>query len=274
MERTIAFIGAGNMGGALLERVCAQGDPLSVVMTRRDGEKGKAQAQRLGCFWAPTGAGAAAQARYVMLCVKPQNLFEVLEGLLPAMREARARGERQVLVSIAAGTALAKLEGALEAAGLDAPVIRVMPNTPAAIGQGILFMALGKNAQEKDAAELEGLLAPCGLVQRVSEAQLEMGGALAGCGPAFAYLFIEALADGGVEIGLPRAMAQTWAAQMVLGAADMVLRTGRHPGELKDAVCSPGGSTIAGVAALERRAFRAAAAEAVKAAYDKALHMG
>jgi len=209
-----------------------------------------------------------------MLCVKPQNLFSVLDGLLPGMRAAARCGVQQVVVSIAAGVSLDRIQAALERAELAAPVIRVMPNTPAAIGQGVLFLAQGKNVNQKDVDDLVALLAPCGLVQRVSEAQLEMGGALAGCGPAFVYLFLEALADGGVEIGLPREMAQKWAAQTVLGAADMVLRTGQHPGALKDAVCSPGGSTIAGVAALEKRAFRAAAAEAVKAAYEKALRMG
>jgi len=273
MEKKMAFIGAGNMGGPLLERVCAHFDPLQVIMTRRDQEKGMAQAKALGCCWASTGTQAAAKAKFIMLCVKPQNLFPTLDGLLSGMQNAAAQGIQQVLVSIAAGVGLDKLEAALETAGLAVPVIRVMPNTPAAIGRGVLFMALGKNTREEDAMELEALLSPCGLIQRVSEPQLEMGGALAGCGPAFVYLFVEALADGGVEIGLPRSMAQTWAAQTVMGAADMVLRTGRHPGELKDAVCSPGGSTIAGVAALEGRAFRAAAAEAVKAAYYKTLNM-
>jgi len=274
MEKAMAFIGAGSMGGALLERVCAKLDPAQVVMTRRDKEKGMAQAEALGCAWADTGAQAARDARYVMLCVKPQNLFEVLDGLTPGLRGAVKAGRTPVVVSIAAGVTLAKLEAALTRAKLDLPVVRVMPNTPAAIGDGVLFLSPGTRVGEEDAAGLEALLAPCGLLQRVSEAQLEMGGALAGCGPAFVYLFIEALADGGVEIGLPRTMAQAWAAQTVLGAADMVLKTGRHPGALKDAVCSPGGSTIAGVAALENRAFRAAAAEAVKAAYAKAQKMG
>lgn len=274
MEKVMAFIGAGSMGGALLERVCAHTDPRQVVMTRRDSESGQIQARELGCLWAPTGSEAVEEARYIMLCVKPQDLFGVLEGLLPGMHTAAEKGLRQVVVSIAAGVTLERLEAALHTAGLDTPVVRVMPNTPAAIGQGMLFMAAGAGAREEDMAELEGLLSSCGLTVQVSQAQLEMGGTLAGCGPAFVYLFIEALADGGVEIGLPRAMAQTWAAQMVSGAAEMVLHTGRHPGELKDAVCSPGGSTIAGVAALERGAFRATAAEAVKAAYRRALEMG
>ncbi len=270
MERKIAFIGAGSMGGALLERVCEHmEDPRAAVMTRRDADKGAQQARRLGCTWAPDAARAAQGAHYILLCVKPKDIFGVLDNILPTLQSNREAGRRSAVVSIAAGVPLSELEGRLAAAGLDVPAARLMPNTPAAVGEGVLFLTCGKGFTQEDRQGLSELLAPCGLVEQVSEEQLEMGGALAGCGPAFVYLFLEALADGAVEIGLPRAEAQRWAARTVLGASEMVLRTGRHPGALKDAVCSPGGSTIAGVAALESRAFRAAAAEAVKAAYRR-----
>ncbi len=269
METIAAFIGAGSMGGVLLEQTCSQISPACVTVHRRNAAAGKAQAKRLGCVWAATGAAAVRDARYVMLCVKPQNLFAVLDGLLPAMRETAQSGPRQVLVSIAAGVSLEELEARLETAELALPVIRVMPNTPAAVGRGVLLTAMGRRARAEDLEGLRAMLSGCGTLQTVTEAQLDMGCAISGCGPAFVYLFIEALADGGVEIGLPRDMAQDWAARTVQGAAEMVLKTGLHPGALKDAVCSPGGSTIAGVAALERRAFRSAAAQAVVEAYQR-----
>ncbi len=274
MERQIAFIGAGNMGGALLGRVCAQTDPRQVALHRRTETVGMAQAAMLGCVWESSGAAAVKGTRYIMLCVKPQGIWEVLGGLLPAMREEAAAGRRQVLVSIAAGVTIAALEEKLAAAGLDLPVIRVMPNTPVALGEGVVLISPGRSATEEDHRGIAALLEGCGLIERVDERQLDLGCALSGCGPAFVYMFIEALADGGVEIGLPRSLAQTWAAQTVLGAAEMALKTGEHPGALKDAVCSPGGATIAGVAALERRAFRAAAAGAVKAAYERSSRLG
>lgn len=272
MEYTydISFIGAGNMGGALLERVCAgMEDPGRVCIHRRNSALGEEQAQRLGCAWSATGAEAVKGARYVMLCVKPQNLFAVLDGLLPAMWAAAAAGRRQTLVSIAAGVTLDRLEGELTPSELDLPVIRLMPNTPCAVGKGVILVAPGKNADEETLSGLKRLLAPCGRLLDVSESQLDMGCAISGCGPAFAYLFLEALADGGVEIGLPRSLAQTLAAQTLLGAADLALQSGQHPGALKDAVCSPGGATIAGVSVLESHAFRAAVMSAVVASYEK-----
>jgi pyrroline-5-carboxylate reductase len=258
-----AFIGAGNMGGALLERVCQGVPPADIVLYRPNRALGESQCARLGCTLADSGEAAVRDAKYVFLCVKPQVLKDVLTGLIPALRENQAAGGAPVLVSIAAGVTLETLEAILKEGGLDIPVIRVMPNTPAAIGQGILLIAPGSTAGEADYTGLTALLAQCGLLERVTQRELDLGMSIAGCGPAFVYLFIEALADGGVQIGLSRAKAQTWAAQMVTGAAQMVLQTGKHPGQLKDEVCSPGGTTIAGVAELEKMAFRAAAAQAV-----------
>lgn len=274
MKDKFAFIGAGSMGGVILDRVCGAVDPAQVLVYRPNRRAGEAQAARLGCVLAGSGADAVRKAKYILLCVKPQVLPEVLAGLLPAMKEAAAAGLRQVVVSIAAGIRLEAISAILDTAGLNLPVVRIMPNTPSAIGQGVLLMAPDDKAGEEDCAELERALSGCGLLERVTERELDLGSAIAGCGPAFVYLFIEALADGGVQIGLPRDKAQTWAAQMVAGAAGMVLRSGQHPGALKDAVCSPGGTTIAGVAALEQRAFRSAAAQAVVAAYEKNCKLG
>lgn len=270
----IAFIGAGNMGGAIVRGVCKALDPSGVVIYRPNLEAAAALSAETGCCVAASGVEAARQAKYVMLCVKPQVLRPVLEDLLPALKEAAESGVKQVVVSIAAGITIDTIKGILAAAGLGLPVVRIMPNTPAAIGEGVLLMAPDGAISDEDYAGLEQALACCGLLERTTERYLDMGSAISGCGPAFVYLFIEALADGGVQIGLPRDKAQTWAAKMVAGAAEMVLQTGKHPGALKDAVCSPGGTTIAGVAELEKRAFRSAAAQAVVAAYEKNSKLG
>ncbi len=270
----IAFIGAGNMGGALVRGACRAISPADVVIYRPTAAAAEALAAETGCRTAQSGAAAAKGARYVVLCVKPQIICPVLEDLLPALRESVESGLRPVVVSIAAAVQLDVIEQVLSAGGLELPVVRVMPNTPSAIGKGVLLTAPGDGVSEEEYAGLEQVLSGCGLVERVSESELDLGSTVAGCGPAFVYLFIEGLADGGVQIGLPRDKAQKWAAEMVTGAAEMVLRTGAHPGVLKDAVCSPGGTTIEGVAALEARGFRSAAAQAVAAAWKKTCDLG
>ena len=267
--KRIAFIGAGNMGGAIVRGACKALEPSEVVIYEPNRAAAEALSAETGCCVAASGGEAVRQAKYVMLCVKPQVFRPVVEGLLPALREGMEAGEERVVVSIAAGITIDTIKGLLAAGGLDLPVVRIMPNTPASIGEGVLLMAPDGIVGEDDFVGLEQALACCGLLERTTERYLDMGSAISGCGPAFVYLFIEALADGGVQIGLPRDKAQTWAAKMVAGAAEMVLQSGRHPGELKDAVCSPGGTTIAGVAALEKNAFRSAAAQAVVAAYEK-----
>ena len=270
----IAFIGAGNMGGALVRGACQALDPKEVIIYEPSREKAAALSAQTGCQVADSGEQAVRSARYVVLCVKPQVLAPVVEGLLPALKAGAEAGEHRVVVSIAAGVQVEAIDRMLAQAGLEMPVVRIMPNTPAAIGQGVLLMAPGPRVSQEDYAGLERALCRCGMLERVTQQQLDQGSAISGCGPAFVYLFIEALADGGVQIGLPRDKAQAWAAQMVAGAAGMVLQTGMHPGQLKDAVCSPGGTTIAGVARLEQGAFRSLAAQAVVAAYEKNSQLG
>ena len=245
-----AFIGTGNMGAPLIQAAC-----------RAVG------AEELGCAVAQDNRAAAAQAEYIVLCVKPQMMEGVLSELAPAL------GEGQAVVSIAAGLTCGTLRGWLAGAQGRPALLRVMPNTPAAIGKGMLALCAEAGAEEY-LAGVEDLLAPAGRVERIAEGQMDAFSAVAGCGPAFVYPFIEALADGGVKVGLPRGQAVTYAAQMVLGAAAMVLESGKHPGQLKDEVCSPGGSTIAGVAALEERGFRSAAIQAVEAAFRRNQELG
>ena len=256
MTGTIAFIGAGNMGGAIAEAVCRGTAPEQVVVYNPTREKSEALAARCGCTVADSAEAAAAACRYVVLGVKPQIFDGVLRGLLPCLTP------EHVVVSIAAGVPLSRIEAILAEGGLENPVVRTMPNTPVAVGQGLVLLCPNEKA-EPFMDELSALLAPCGLVERATEREIDLGMAVFSCSPAFVYLFIEAMADGGVQLGLPRDKSQRYAAQAVLGSAAMVLGTGRHPGQLKDEVCSPGGYTIRGVHALEEAGFRAAAAEAV-----------
>ena len=252
-----AFIGTGNMGAPLVGAACKALGAEQVVITNRTRAKAEALAERLGCAVAEDNRSAAAQAEVVFLCVKPQMLRGVAEELAPVL------GAGQTVVSIAAGLTLETIRGWLAGAPAAPALVRIMPNTPAAIGRGMLALSAEAGTPEARIRAVEAMLAPAGLVERIAEGQMDAFSAVAGCGPAFVYPFIEALADGGVMVGLPRGQAMTYAAQMVLGAAAMVLESGKHPGQLKDEVCSPGGSTIAGVAALEKNGFRSAAIQAV-----------
>ena len=160
-----------------------------------------------------------------------------------------------------------------ELAGEDFPVIRIMPNTPASVGEGMIQYCSSNVTAEEEEAFLR-IMAPAGRLDAVPESLIDAASCVSGCGPAWVYQFIEALADGGVACGLPRTKAQEYAAQMVLGSAKLVLESGKHPGELKDAVCSPGGSTIQGVRVLEEHGLRGAVMDAVIASYNKTKEMG
>ncbi len=263
-----AFIGAGNMGGALIQAACEALGPEQVVITDHAYAKAEELAGKLGCTAVQDNGEALRQAEYVFLCVKPQVMEGVVKALVPALREK----PDTVLVTIAAGIQIATLRGWL--GDCSPAILRIMPNTPAAIGMGMLALTGEPEAKEEHYQAVEAILAKAGRVERLTEGQIDAFSAVAGCGPAFVYPFIEALADGAVKVGLPRQQAMVYAAQMVLGSAAMVLESGKHPGQLKDEVCSPGGSTIAGVAALEARAFRSAAIEAVEAAYRKTVDLG
>ena len=209
----------------------------------------------------------AAGCTYVFLGVKPQMMADLLAQIGPVLA---ARTDRFVLVTMAAGLTMARIRAM---AGGDYPMIRIMPNTPVAVGEGVIqYDCL--DVTEVEVSQFRAMLAQGGLLDPLPEKLIDAGSAVSGCGPAFADLFLEALADGGVACGLPRAKAQAYAAQMLLGAAKLALESGQHPGQLKDAVCSPGGSTIAGVRALEQRAFRAAVMEAVEAAWKRNRELG
>ena len=212
-----------------------------------------------------TNIDVAAQSDVVFLCVKPQQMIDVLAGLRGHLTE------KHLVISIAAGITLGALHGGL---GHGPRLVRVMPNTPCLVGEGASGYCLAAGALNDDAALVDRLLNSVGRAQRVDEKLLDAVTGLSGSGPAFAFIMIEALADAGVRVGLPRAVAQSLAAQTLLGSAKMVLETGEHPASLKDQVASPGGTTIAGIAALEAHGLRGALIAAVEAATARAQELG
>lgn len=210
---------------------------------------------------------AARFAEVLVLATKPDQVVAALAEI----QETLTSKKNYVVVSIAAGVTIAKLESALPD---GARVIRVMPNTPALIGESASAFATGKNATAADGALATKLLSAVGMAYPVKESLLDAVTGLSGSGPAYVYQFIEALSDGGVASGLPREIATKLAAQTVAGAARMVLQTGQHPGALKDQVTSPGGTTIEGVHELEKGKMRATVMNAVRAATEKSKKLG
>ena len=237
----IGFIGMGNMGTAILEGLLKEREPQEMLFTAAHREKMEAVTARTGVPHAASNSQCAAQSEYLILAVKPQYFEQVFGEIRESLRPG------QIVISLAPGLTIAGLR---ERMGGKVRVVRAMPNTPALLGEGMT-----------GAAWEEGSL--------TEERLMDAVGCVSGCSPAFVYMFIEALADGGVKYGLPRKTAYEMAAQAVLGSAKMVLETGKHPGQLKDEVCSPGGTTIAGVSAQEEGAFRSCVIRAADACYEK-----
>lgn len=274
MDKKLAFIGTGNMGGALIKAVCRTIDPQQVFITNRNPEKAEQLAEETGCRTVQTNQEAVREGDYIFLCVKPQGMGEVLKEISPVLNQCMEKNQPRALISIAAGLTIEGLRDMLEGECRKLPWMRIMPNTPVAVGKGLLALAADDQTPEFMVADMEHSLSQAGRMERIPEGLMDQFTVVGGCSPAFVYVFLEALADGGVRIGLPRQQALTYAAQAVLGAASMVLETGQHPGSLKDAVCSPNGSTIAGVAALEKAGFRSAAMEAVWEGYQRNVELG
>ena len=262
-EFKFGFIGTGNMGGALARAVGKTVPGEDMIVADKDTAKAAATAEEIGCGFG-TNKDAAAKAKYLFLGVKPQILPALVEEIKPVLA---GREDRFVLVSMAAGVTVARLH---EMLGKEYPVIRIMPNTPVSVGEGMIEYAASKGVTPDETDEFCAALSGAGKLDRLDEKLMDAATALAGSGPAFVYLFAEALADGGVACGLPRDKAMEYAARTLKGSAAMLVSSERHPGELKDAVCSPGGTTIEGVHVLENGAFRGTVMEAVIAAYKRA----
>ena len=256
------FIGCGNMGGAIARALAKKTTDFSI--TDRSG-KAIGLAVELCCGY--TGAEEIAEnAQRIFLGVKPQMMAGALEPLKPILER-----KKPLLITMAAGLTMEQIQ---DMAGCALPVIRIMPNTPVAVGRGLTLYC----ANELVSAEvLEDFLSDMeysGILDPVEEKLFDAAGTVSGCGPAYFYMFIEAMADGAVACGVPRAKAMQYAAATMAGAAGMVLETKKHPGELKDAVCSPGGSTIAGVKALEDGGFRSTVMNCVMAACKRNSELG
>lgn len=267
MSAFFSFIGSGNMGGALARAAAQKLEASDILLANRTAAKAHSLAAELLCR-VGTNEDAAAEGKYIFLGVKPQMMRGMLDGIAPVLK---ARTDRFILVTMAAGLTMEQISAM---AGGDYPVIRIMPNTPCAVGAGVVLYDSNALVTAEEVAEFTDALSGAGLLDQLDEHLIDAGSAVAGCGPAFACLFIEALADGGVTCGLPRAKALRYAAQMLEGTARLMLESGQHPGAMKDAVCSPGGSTIAGVRALEQGGLRAAAMNAVIAADQRNKELG
>lgn len=257
----IGFIGCGNMGGALA-RAVSRVLNTNIYIYDHNEEKAAAFAKEIGAEKSDN-ITIAKECDFIFLGVKPNVLPSVLE-------EIKGSLDGGVLVSMAAGVSLEKIKGLVG----EYPTIRIMPNTPVAVGQGMISWCKSEAVSNTQCSDFEKIMSEAGRLLYIEEKLIDAATAVAGCGPAFVYMFAEALADGGVQCGLPRDKALTLAAETIKGAAEMLLKTGKHPGQLKDDVCSPGGSTIEGVHALENGAFRADTIGAVTAAYNKTKKLG
>lgn len=267
MGKKYGFIGCGNMGGAIARAVSKTVPGSDIYLANRTVAKAKALAEELKAN-ASDNLDIARNCDYIFLGVKPQMMAEVLSDISEFLK-LRDPGSF-VLITMAAALSIADIRSM---AGCDCKVLRIMPNTPVSIGEGVVLYAYDSTLEKETVNEIIRALSEAGECVLLPEKLIDAGSAVAGCGPAFAQLFIEALADGGVACGLPRMEATLLAAKMLKGSAALTLTSGSTPGELKDQVCSPGGSTIQGVRVLEERGFRGAAMDAVIAAYDKTLDM-
>ncbi len=265
-SKNLAIIGAGAMGSALVRGLIQSGKLKAdqIIASDVDEERLK-QLQPFGVQTTNDNKLAVQQSDVALLCVKPQVMDEVLAEISPAVDP-----KKHCVISIAAGIPISRLESALPE---GTPVVRVMPNTPAQVLAGASAIALGTNATELHRQIAHEIFSAVGLVIDVPEKLIDAVTALSGSGPAYVFVFAEALADAGVNLGLPRAVALKLAAQTLLGAAKMLLETGKHPAELKDMVTSPGGTTIAALSVLERKAFRGAIIEAVAVAHQRAKEL-
>ncbi len=258
----IGFLGCGSMGGAIARAVSQV--TKDIVLTDRSG-RGKALADQLGVAYG-SAQEIARNCDWIFLAVKPQMMEAALSPIRESLQE-----KKPLLVTMAAGLSMEKIE---TMAGGDLPVIRIMPNTPAMVGAGMTQYCCNGLVTEENERHFLSLMAHTGHVDKLEEGLIDAASALSGCGPAYMYLFLEGLTDGAVACGIPRAKAYEYAAATMEGAAKLMLTAGQHPGQLKDAVCSPGGSTIQGVRVLEEKGLRAAAMDCVIAAFEKSRKLG
>lgn len=264
MEK-IGFIGMGNMGSAMLNGILKSFPSEDVLFTRANKEKGELFSREKKILYVKSNSECAEKAKYLIIAIKPIYFFSVLKEIKEKITK------EHVIISIAAGITINDIKEILDK---DVRIVRAMPNTSALVGEGMTGVCYNELQYTKKENEIiNRIMGSFGKVEKIEEHLMNAVICVSGSSPAFVYLFIEALADAGVEHGLSREAAYTMAAQTVLGAAKMVLETKEHPGVLKDRVCSPGGTTIAGIAALEEYGFRNAVIKAAERCYWKAEDM-
>lgn len=259
----ISCIGTGAMGGAIMRSVCKKYDVKDIKVTDKNTEMGKAFADETGATFVETNKEVL-DADYIFLAVKPQFLGDVFAEI------AGSISPKSVIISMAAGVKLEKLKNWAP----KARFIRMMPNVCAMIGEAMTAVVADETISAEEFETAQEILSAAGKVEVVPEKLMDCVTAVSGSGPAFVFMFIEALADAAVRCGMPRSQAYTYAAQTVYGSAGMVLETGKNPAVLKDMVCSPAGTTIEGVAALEENGFRNAVIKAVTVACDRSIALG
>ena len=258
MKYTVGFIGVGNMGGALLESICKVLPNDKICFFDVSENTSNLMSKKTGAN--PLSLKDVVQSsKYLFLGVKPN----IVESILSELKEYITN--ETVIVSMAAGTSIDKISRCSD----SSRIIRIMPNTPVSVGQGMILYCIGETITEEDLSGFKIILEKAGVLDCIDEKLIDAASALSGCGPAFVYMFIDALADGAVKCGLSRDKALLYAKQTVYGSAFMTMNTDKHLGKLKDDVCSPGGTTIEGVLALEKGAFRSTTSSAVTAAFEK-----
>ncbi|KFE70804.1 pyrroline-5-carboxylate reductase [Hyalangium minutum] len=267
LDKTIAFLGTGNMAEAILKGLLRAGTakPENIIATGRRPERLEELQRAYGVRTTSDNLAAAREADIIVLSVKPQAMDKLVVQVAPAL------DHRKLIISVAAGVPIAALERRL---GAGARIIRTMPNTPSLVGAGACALARGEHASQEDLAVASRIFQSVGTTTVVDENLLDAVTGLSGSGPAYIFLVIEALSDAGVKVGLPRYTALKLAAQTVLGSAQLLIETNAHPGQLKDQVTSPGGTAIAGLHTLEAGGLRTTLINAVEAATRRAKELG
>jgi pyrroline-5-carboxylate reductase len=267
MDLKVGFIGAGNMGSALIKGIISSGllQPENISVSDADRAKTESLSKETGVYVSYSNNDVIERSDYIILAVKPNMVRTVLEPCKELFHNGK------VLISIAAGVPIKTFKDIL---GALSKIIRTIPNTPALVGEGMTLISCDETITESEKDVAKKLFECVGKVEMLDETLMSEVIALTSSSPAYIFMFIEAMADAAVLSGIPRVLAYKLAAQAVLGSAKMVLETGKHPGELKDQVCSPAGTTIEAVAALEKNGFRYTVMEAMNECTRKARELG
>lgn len=263
MEFKLGFIGAGNMGGAMLRAAAKSVDPKKIAVFDADPAQLKKTQAEVGVIGVSGAAEIAEKCEYIVIAVKPHIVESVCKEMAPVLKK---RKDDFTIITMAAGVTIEKFRSYI---GKDYRIIRIMPNTPALVGEGMIVYFGSENVTEEHFNEFLDMFKAAGKFDKTEERLVDAIACTSGSGPAFVCMFAEALADGVVACGVPRKKALEYTAQMIYGTAKMIMETGDHPELLKDNVCSPGGTTIQGVRMLEKGGMRSSVIEAVIATYDK-----